>query len=309
MTLPLKNKFRHLGIATRCRLAFLFLAVVSACVADDNIITHLTRVGSAEDSNNRTRTSVGAGEWVDFKSVVGDMEWKWRPIDSPDSTNAGAGRTFAWQAPMISGATRPLGFRQYYIEGSQNSSSGLSSQTFVFTVYPPSGVSYPKKAEDVWVYPDANAGAGYNSNIIVLPTSVSFDECQIMEDECPAINVTGYFVELAGKHPASPDWLGLNQYNRFPVDQIGVKPPGFLPKTKFPKGDDVDTNPFGDGTWDWSIPQRYRVVGSGTSAVYCEISQTAIIDERGVMTVGKGDTNHTRIPSKWVIKPKKPKKE
>lgn len=93
------------------------------------------------------------------------------------------------------------------------------------------------------------AGACMITNIIVNPLTVNFGRTQWLEVPGPATNVTGYFNRFSAaqlRHHPNPQYLPFDDMNTGLTDHASFH--------------EVPA-PFSDGTFEWVIPNRYKIDG------------------------------------------------
>lgn len=115
---------------------------------------------------------------------------------------------------------------------------------------------------------------------------MSFYECETRELKVEQTNVTGYFVDKAHPHKPGP-WAGFGGLHSI-EDHIGVRQPGY----KHLLADPIPPA----GTYDWNIPQQYRVIGINQREVYVFDLQRYYKDEGTAMSVSKLTAVCTRTP-------------
>lgn len=93
------------------------------------------------------------------------------------------------------------------------------------------------------------AGACMITNITVNPLTVNFGRTQWLEVPGPATNVTGYFNRFSAaqlRHHPNPRYLPFDDMNTGLTDHASFH--------------EVPA-PFSDGTFEWVIPNRYKIDG------------------------------------------------
>ena len=190
--------------------------------------------GGAQD-----RTTVGIGELTSF--VVKDFEGgSWTSADGKGTTVNSV--TFRWTASAA-------GKNKITYTASDG---GVSSVTMTTEV--PSKLS-GKKDSDL-TFPAGTQGAGMELTVTISPTTVSFQALELMEAECDASAITGYFSShTPGRHDAN---AGAGNWR-----QVG------------PDNDVADTadssgwpSPWSKGSYTWSIPVSWRLKGAQTSTAF-----------------------------------------
>jgi len=98
--------------------------------------------------------------------------------------------------------------------------------------------------------------------------------------------VAGYFTKFSAAtlhHNPNPNWVTWNDSNTGPTDHASWH---------------SLTGPYTPGTFQWDVPNKYRVTGSGAAGT--EFTTThqlfAMTDNAGTMTVSKGGASVARTP-------------
>jgi hypothetical protein len=134
--------------------------------------------------------------------------------------------------------------------------------------------------------PAGQAGAGMLCEADFGHTDVSFSRVEWLEVPGPPSGVFGYFADrqAAGldlNHHPNPNFVPLQANNHFRFDHCA---------SGFPQ-----PSPFSFGGWFWSIPNRYRVVGTGTpGTTFTTTFQFFFIDLFGTVSVSKMGASITR---------------
>jgi hypothetical protein len=124
--------------------------------------------------------------------------------------------------------------------------------------------------------------------ITTLPTDVSFYNVEALEINRGTRNITGFFVQFPANslaHKPNLDWSQLNQKNQW-TDTAGFDGWGSL-------------NTWANGTYEWAIEVRWRVVGqeTGQGEFLANRTQTHTLhDNTGKSTVNKMNNSATRKP-------------
>lgn len=195
--------------------------------------------GWANPGGTQDRTTVGIGELTSF--VVKDFEGgSWTSADGKGTTMNSV--TFRWTASTA-------GKNKITYTASDG---GVSSVTMTTEV--PKTLS-GKKDSDL-TFSAGTQGAGMELTVTISPTTVSFQALELMEAECDASAITGYFSSHApGRHDTN---AGANKWR-----QVG------------PDNDVSDTadssgwpSPWSKGSYTWSIPVSWRLKGAQTSTAF-----------------------------------------
>ena len=223
----------------------------------------------APDGSPDTRTTVGIGEVVYF-SLAGGAEAEW-------TATAGFPRhrdsrsTFAWELGDPGSATITA-----TLAGGQSATIDMRSVL-------PSSLRMQKFSED----PPGTTGtanAGMQLRPRFGPRSVSFGNAAWLEVGRPATNLSGYFQTQVANgtnltHVPNPDFL-----------RIGPDLSDHAAAFGFPQ-------PYGVGTWDWVIPNRFKRTGTdGNGHFGFDSLQTFRMDGTGAITVAKQGASVTKAP-------------
>ena len=214
------------------------------------------------------RTTIAVGEVVDF---TGSAAGTWTATGGTPAASASSA-TFTWTAPSTPGsATITL-------------TVGTQSVNKVMTVIAPSSIAMVVSSQHGLTA--GTAGVCMVTNVTVGPSNVSFGHVQWLEVPGPATNVAGYFTKFSAAtlhHNPNPNWLTWNDSNTGLTDHAAWHAvPG----------------PYSPGTFQWDVPNKYRVAGSGAAGT--EFTTThqlfAMTDNAGTMTVSKGGASAARTP-------------
>ncbi|GDX83842.1 hypothetical protein LBMAG42_56530 [Deltaproteobacteria bacterium] len=211
------------------------------------------------------RSVVGIGERINFSCAESGGTW---------AATGGAGAEtdllYEWQAPGAPG--------RYTISYTIGERVGRT----VITVLAPASIS-ARKLNDAG-FGAGTQGAGMELQLTMNPTTVSFAEAEWLEDAGPGI-VSGYFTRFpasAVAHRPNPAWTPMGGDNAAVVDNASFGGWG---------------TPWAEGTWVWSIPNRYRVAGLGAGTVFTTSTQAmAIHGPSGASTVSKLGQSSSRSP-------------
>lgn len=226
--------------------------------------------GWANPAGKKDRTTVGIGELSSF--VVKDFEGgSWKSDDSQGTTVNSV--TFRWTASAA-------GKNKITYTASDGAISSVTMTTEV-----PSKLS-GKKDSDL-TFPEGTQGAGMELTVTISPTTVSFQALQLMEAECDASAITGYFTShTPGRHDAK---AGAGTWR-----QVG------------PDNDVSDTadssgwpSPWSKGSYTWSIPVSWRLKGATASTAF-----SANNNQVSTITGTDGTTVVTKLGAK--TDPRKP---
>jgi hypothetical protein len=226
--------------------------------------------GWANPAGKTDRTTVGIGELSSF--VVSDKEGgSWKSADNTGKTVNSV--TFTWTAG--SAGTNTITY---------TAADKTTSSVTMNTVAPASLSG--KKDKDL-TYPAGTQGAGMELTLTALPTTVSFQALEIMEQTVNASAASGYFASHApGAHNAA---AGAGNWS-----QLG------------PNNDTSDTadssgwpSPWSKGSFTWAIPVSWRMAGSTKSTAFSATSDQ-------VVTIGGTDGTTTVTKLGAATTPRKP---
>jgi len=225
-------------------------------------ISHHT-AHEAPDGSGRTRTTVGVGEVVHF---TGSKSGTWSASGGP--IKKGGGKSFQWEA-MERPGTATITLR-----------NGNQVATTTLHVIAPNMLHMVKYKEDHW--PKGVQGAGMWTNVTIGPSSVSFGNVEWLEVPGGPSNITGYFAKHDHlNHQPNPQWLGWNVKNAGLYDHASLY--------RWPK-------PWSKGSFQWVIPNKYRVNGKGSGEVFIHTHQVFHLEANGSTLITKGGAEVRRTP-------------
>lgn len=234
-------------------------------------ITHETAF-SAPGGAPKTRTEVGVGEKVRFKS---NKDGVWEASEGSPK-KGGLRSNIEWTAPdRAEAATISVDVK------------GEGKETVAFKVVEPSSITAKKESEID--YPAGEQGAGMILDFTYGPTSVSFGRVSAREVAGPASEVEGYYAEDGEKHfhqPKSQEFFQLGEDNR---------PAGGIRDRATQYG---STPPWKAGRFVWYIPNKFRVaLEDGDGKEFTKTEQEFLMaDETGKTTINKAGATVTRTP-------------
>jgi hypothetical protein len=223
----------------------------------------------AAGNPSSSRTTVGVGEQVTFRTK-GDGAW------SAGSKGLGTGDNTLWTAPSTPGS----------VEISHTPTGGAPKK-LTMTVLAPTALQF----KHVGDFPVAPAGVGMTAQVIVLPTAVSFGNCEWQESPGPAEGASGYFAEVIKSgtgslaHKPNKNWLPMGDANNAIEDHAWT--------SDNPKLEKDGQKRYWAGAFGWSIPNKYRVNGEGEGTVFTGVHQGFTMSEDGSVTVVKGGASAT----------------
>jgi hypothetical protein len=231
-------------------------------------VTHATRF-AAPDGGASSRTKVGVGEVVSFKS---NKKGNWTASTGTISSGAADSKKMVWSAPAVAG------------NSSIKVTDGTETKTIEMTVIAPGNVTADKLGESAFTA--GEAGAGMFLKLIYNPLDVSFGNIQVKEVSGPATNVTGYFTRFSAvalRHNSGDSFFGIGSNNRdSATDEASLGP---------------IKAPFLAGTFDWLIPYNFRIgTDASTEAHFTDVTQAFQMAADGTITINKAGKSVTRKP-------------
>jgi hypothetical protein len=228
--------------------------------------------GWANPSGDKSRTTVGIGELTGL--TVSDLPGgSWRSADGTGTTVNSV--TFQWTASKV--GTNKITY----------TAADKSVSIVTMTTVAPASLS-GKKDRDITTFAAGTQGAGMELTITVLPTTVSFQALELMEETCSASALKGYFTTHAA--PSHDAAAGAGTW-----------------KSMGPNNDVSDTadssgqpSPWSTGSYTWAIPARWRKIGDpgqGTAFTAKSNQVVTISGTDGTTVVTKlGATSAARKP-------------
>ncbi len=216
-------------------------------------------IAIAPDNSADSRTTVGVGERVLFSS---DIAGTWT-ASAGHIIGINNGATMVWEAPAVAASAVIT----------LTTASG--NQTFNFTVIAPDDlIMVVANHEPIAA---GTAGACMIQNVTVTPLTVNFGRTQWLEVPGPATNVTGYFRRFPAtelRHHPNRHYLPFDDMNTGLTDHAADH--GELP-------------PFSDGTFEWVIPNRYKIDGEtdAQGRFFANTVQSFFMNADGSMMITK----------------------
>lgn len=216
-------------------------------------------IAAAPDGTADTRTTVGVGERVRF---TGNTAGTWTASEG-QIIGINSGSNVIWEAPAIA-ATPTITL------------TTPGGQTAVqMTVVAPDSLDMAVAAHDPIAV--GTAGACMFTNVTVNPLNVSFGRTQWLEVPGPATNVSGYFTRFSAaqlRHHPNPRYLPFNDLNAGLNDHAAFH---------------AAPAPFSFGTFDWVIPNRYKIDGESDAQgrFFVDTTQEFTIFADGTMMIDK----------------------
>lgn len=229
-------------------------------------------IKSAPDGTPDTRTTIGVGERV---RLTANTAGTWT-VSEGHIIGLNNGASIIWEAPGIAAnptitLTTPGG-----------------TKVTPFTVIAPNGLSMVVAANDA--IPTGTAGACMITDVTVNPLNVNLGRTQWLEIPGPATNVAGYFNQFPAAtifHNPNPNFLPFNDNNTGLNDHAAWEavPP-----------------PFSLGTFEWVIPNHYRLDGeSGQGRLFTNTVQAFFMMPSGTMMITKAGASVIRTINNLVI--------
>jgi peptidoglycan hydrolase-like protein with peptidoglycan-binding domain len=214
---------------------------------------------AAPDGTADTRTTVGVGERIRF---TGDSAGTWTASEG-QIIGINNGSNVIWEAPAVA-ATPTITLTT---PGGQTATQ--------MTVVAPDSLDMAVAANDPIAV--ETAGACMFTNVTANPLNVSFGRTQWLEVPGPATNVSGYFTRFSAvqlRHHPNPRYLPFNDLNA-----------GLNDHAAFHEA----PAPFSFGTFDWVIPNRYKIDGESDAQgrFFVDTTQEFSIFADGTMMIDK----------------------
>jgi hypothetical protein len=233
------------------------------------IVKHTTQ-DHAPSGASDTRTTVGVGEMITFES---NMPGTWTAsLVHPGTGRTGHGQHYNWLAPSTPG-TAKITF---------DPGGGKPKVETEITVIAPQIDYLNARALAFTGQASGVPGVAMTTDITFTPDNVSFANVMWWEQSGPASGASGYFQRkrLPYHHP-NPDDLQADDHNSPGTDDAGFW--GF-------------GAPFSNGSFEWSIPTKYKVVGDSARHLITNVHQRCTMAPDGTMTVTKGSSSMSRAP-------------
>jgi peptidoglycan hydrolase-like protein with peptidoglycan-binding domain len=222
------------------------------------VVTTQTLV-AAPDGSADTRTTIGVGERVRFTSPTAGT---WTASEGR-IIGLNTGANVVWEAPAV--AATPI---------ITITTPGGATATTMTVIAPTSLDMAVSSNEPIAV---GTAGACMITNVTVNPLNVSFARTQWLEVPGPASNVSGYFTRFSAaqlRHHPNPRYLPFNDFNAGLTDHAALHhaPPA-----------------FSFGTFDWVIPNRYKIDGESDAQgrFFVDTTQAFTIFADGTVMIDK----------------------
>lgn len=245
--------------------------VVPAPATPPAVTTQTIR--QAPDGSPDTRTTVGVGERV---RLTANTSGTWT-VSGGRIIGLNTGANIIWEAPAT--ASTPT----------VTVSTPGGTQVTAFTVVAPNALSMVVARHDA--IPVGTAGACMITNVTVNPLNVNFGRTQWLEVPGPASNVTGYFSAFTAaqlRHHPNPNYLPFNDQNTGLIDHASWH---------------AVPAPFSFGTFDWVIPNRYKIDGESDARgrFFTNTTQSFIMFPGGTMMITKAGASVFRTINNFII--------
>jgi peptidoglycan hydrolase-like protein with peptidoglycan-binding domain len=221
---------------------------------------------NAPDGTANTRTTVGVGERV---RLTGNTAGTWTATEGR-ILGINTGSNVVWEAPAV--AANPV--------ITLTTPGGATAMNF--TVIAPDSLDMVVNRHDAIAV--GTAGACMITDVTVNPLNVSFGRTQWLEVPGPASNISGYFTRFRAselRHRPNPRYLPFNDQNTGLIDHAAFHeaPP-----------------PFSFGTFDWVIPNRYKIDGEpdAQGRFFVDTTQEFTIFDDGLVMIDKAGALVTR---------------
>ncbi len=219
----------------------------------------------APANTSLTRTTVGVGEFVRFSA---NTSGTWTASEGR-IVGLNSGQNVVWEAPAV--ASSP--------QITLTTPSGAASVTM--TVIAPTSLAMTVDSREPIA--TGTAGACMITDVTVHPLNVSFGRTQWLEVPGPASNVTGYYTQFPASeldHHPNPNYLPFNDDNSGLTDHAATH---------------TEPSPFSRGTFQWVIPNRYKIDGESdaqgrfftntTQYFYITATGTVAVVKAGAFTI------------------------
>jgi hypothetical protein len=230
----------------------------------------------------RDRTTVAVGEEVDFTSTSAGS-WS---ASASTGTASGTGDSFHWKAQDAAG-TATITFTP---------TGGGAAQTKQMHVVAPTSIDFRKMRDE----PQPPAGAGMWTNLTFGPQTVNFYNVEWLEVPGFAESVTGYFDQLQMQegreleHNPNANWTPMSEDGAVNNDVDDHAFINTLPRLTRTVIDFFGERRYFAGSFQWNVPNKYRVAGQGDGQVFQNVVQSFTMDDAGTVTVSKGGQSATQ---------------
>jgi hypothetical protein len=230
---------------------------------------------AAPDGSPNTRTNVGVGEEVIF---TGSAAGNWT-AGSGSPNKLDADDKFTWTAPSRK-KTATIKLKV----GSKKASVKMK-------VVEPKSITATKLGEKS--FPAGTPGAGMTLKFNYHPMNVSFGNVQAKEVSGPATNITGYYIHHKKSIPKS-DLYHDSGDTFFPIGEDNKDTATDTASVE----EDPTITPFMKGTYDWVIPNKFKVnTEGGDGKRFTKVTQAhKMVDATGKMKVTKAGAQVERSP-------------
>ncbi len=217
----------------------------------------------APDGGGDDRKEVGVGERVDITASADGGKWK---VEGGTKFKE-HGNHLTWEAPPTA--------RNCTI----SYELGGETVSLVLTVIAPLEIAMRKI--DEMSYAAGTQGVGMHIEFRLTPLNVCFGRTQLLEIPGPATNITGYYASFPASglaHHPNPSFIDINNDNRMNGQDTAAQ-------SGYPA-------PWTAGSFDWVIPNRYKVDGeAGSGYHFVDTIQSRQIEgppQEGRTTMTKG---------------------
>lgn len=239
--------------------------------APPNVTTETIK--PAPDGTPDTRTTIGVGERVRFTA---DTSGTWTVSDG-HIIGLNTGANVVWEAPAVAA------------NSTITVTSPGGSRTVSMTVIAPNALTMTVFGSHA--IPSGTAGACMVNDVVINPLNVNFGRTQWLEVPGPASNVSGYFNRFSAAtifHHPNPNYLPFNDNNTGLRDHAAWH---------------AVPAPFSFGTFDWVIPNRYKIDGEtdAQGRFFADTTQEFVMFADGAMMIDKAGAFVLRFLNNTVI--------
>ena len=222
---------------------------------------------------DRTRKTVGVGEEVTLTlqpSIISPVTWSITGDGTLSGTNG-----------------NPVTFTAHDRASTNTITASYdgNSCSVTFTVIEPTGVQFTKLGGDR--HKNGWTSAGFQANVAILPTTVSFGRIEVIEDTCPPTSFSGGW-DAVGNHKRWASFLGITDDNKADgwIDNVHSEWQGVHP-----------------GGYTWAIPWHYRVEGTVSEHDFDTLNHVFSANAAGTATHSKAGVSTAPIlvtaPTDW----------
>jgi hypothetical protein len=241
--------------------------------------------------NDRERTTVGVGEQVNlcFEPALDFHNPQWTHAGGNLSTSPTVPANGTFYTASSNAATDKV------MANFPKSGGGYVTLTTTFDVRAPTGVKTSIRGlAEFFAGPYPRVAAGMFIDVVLQPTTVSFNRVQVQEPGEPT-TATGYFTQL-GVTPPSHSGNGADEWHPVSCDNKVLSPP----LNRFDHAWDDRGWPIGvSGTYTWPIHPVWRVGAADTTTDPLSgwTEQKFTLSDNGTMRIDKFGHHVIRGPN------------